>query len=138
MTAPEPSAVIAATPQVEGCTGCGTQRTVLLHPHHGRQCPDHVTLPDGPFRADLAADMVELGRADRAFTYLRGWLARETDTRFARAAASLQPPVIAVGRLTAGVLTADILFGTVRRCWCRRPVHTAGQVECAEHDGYPS
>lgn len=41
-----------------GCTGpgCGTQATVVLHPYKGRQCPAHMTLPPGGFRADLAAD----------------------------------------------------------------------------------
>lgn len=75
---------IALSKPDAGCTArdCGDPRTVLIDGHRGRRCPDHATLPEGPFRADLAADMVELGRADAAFTYLGVWLAAECDRRF--------------------------------------------------------
>lgn len=71
-----------------GCTGCGSQATVQLHPRHGRLCPDHAvlpTVPDGPFRPDLADDMVQLGRADAAFRYLSAYLSAECDRRFGAA-----------------------------------------------------
>lgn len=66
----------------DGCTTCGSQATVLLHPQEGRQCPTHITLPDGPYRPDLAMDMVAMGRVDAAFTYIRACLDREIDRRF--------------------------------------------------------
>lgn len=72
-----------------GCNRCGTQDTVLLHPHHGRQCPQHITLPPGPYRPDLAEHMVELRHADAAWSYLGAYLAREADLRFLRARISL-------------------------------------------------
>lgn len=71
-----------ATETTRGCVGCGSQRTVILCPSRGRLCPSCMTIPAGPFRSDLAADMVELGRIDAAFRYLGGWLARETAARF--------------------------------------------------------
>lgn len=77
---------IVATDPGDGCVGCGTQHTVLLHPRHGRQCPDHITLPPGPFRCDLADDMVEMGRPDAALAYLGAWLNVECDRRFQGAA----------------------------------------------------
>lgn len=67
----------------EGCTVCGSQVTVQLHPHRGRQCPDHITVPPGPFRRDLADDMCDLGRIDAAFAYLRAWLLHQAGLRFA-------------------------------------------------------
>lgn len=39
------------------------------------------TLPAGQFRADLAANMVDLGRGRIAFAYLRSWLHVEADRR---------------------------------------------------------
>lgn len=88
--APAPPAVtIAATGTEFGCTRCGTQKTVQLHPHHGRLCSSHMTLPPGPFRSDLADDIVDFGRADAAFGYLAGWLRREVDRRFAGPIAAL-------------------------------------------------
>lgn len=44
-----------------------------------------TTLPAGQFRADLAANMVELGRAHVAFAYLRSWLHVEGGRRFGEA-----------------------------------------------------
>ena len=89
MTAPDTpiSAVhlVAAKPQ-DGCATCGTQQTVQLHPYRGRQCSDHITLPPGGFRADLAADMVDVGRVDAAWNYLRAWLVAEGVRRFGEVA----------------------------------------------------
>lgn len=116
MTAVEPaSVVLTETDPSFGCSRCGSQKTVLLHPHHGRLCSSHITLPPGMFRAGLAADMVDLGRADAAFAYLRAWMAREIDTRFAGPARAL------AGRER-------------RRCWCGRPINDPNAIECAEHD----
>lgn len=83
---PPPGVHLTATKPDAGCATCGAPDTVLLHPHLGRQCPDHVTLPPGGFRADLAADMVGLGRVDCAFAYLAAWLVAEADRRFAAVA----------------------------------------------------
>jgi hypothetical protein len=77
-----PAVMVEASDLREGCTGCGTQATVLLHPHEGRRCPACMTIPPGPFRRDLADDMVEIGRAHGAFAYLTGWLLREAGERF--------------------------------------------------------
>lgn len=81
-----PPVQLTATPTIKGCTapGCDSQRTVQLHPYHGRQCPEHVTLPPGPFRADLAADMVAMGHPSAAFAYLRAWLDADIDRKFDR------------------------------------------------------
>lgn len=104
--------LLTETDPKRGCTACGSSSTVQLHPHHGRLCPAHMTLPVGPFRSDLSMDIVDFGRADRAFAYLAGWLARECDVRFASARARLRR----------------------RDCWCGRPIHTPGADACAEHD----
>jgi hypothetical protein len=101
--------LVETTDTAAGCASCGAQGTVLLHPHHGRQCPDHITPPPGQYRHDLADDMVDLGRADAAFAYLRAWVAREIDARFA-AVRALDP--LTAGRLTSGVLTADIVLAS--------------------------
>lgn len=106
--------MVEATENTVGCTGCGEQRTVQLHPHLGRRCPVHATVPPGPFQADFAADMVDAGRADAAFGYLAAYLVRETSERFARARARFGP----------------------RRCWCGRPI-SGPDVFCAEHDDGP-
>ena len=83
MTDPAPVAVkLEATPQRYGCTHCGRQQTVQLHPNNGRECPAHVTLPPGSFRSDLAADMVAMGYVSAAFGYLRAWLEAEIGRRF--------------------------------------------------------
>lgn len=82
---------LTATDTERGCARCGTQRTVQLHPAHGRLCSDHATLPVGSYRQGLADDMVDFGRADAAFAHLGAWLAREVDDRFAAAARRLQP-----------------------------------------------
>lgn len=89
MTAPIPAAVppqplvlVQASDLRAGCTGCGSQKTVVLHPRDGRRCPACMTIPPGRFRQDLADDMVELGRVDAAFAYLGGWLAGQIDRRF--------------------------------------------------------
>ena len=65
-----------------GCTGkrpdgrtCGTQRTVVLSSRDGRRCPEHAVLPD-TYRRQLAMDLVDAGRPDTAYTYLRRALAR--------------------------------------------------------------
>ena len=87
-TTPAP-VMLYLTDTVHGCTSCGSQKTVTLHPHHGRRCSDHATLPTGPYRPDLAADMVEFGRADAAFAYLRAHLRREADVRFVKARIAL-------------------------------------------------
>jgi hypothetical protein len=90
LTTPEPVApavlLVAADPK-DGCTavGCGRRSTVQLHPYWDRLCPEHVvlpTVPEGPYRRDLADDMVDLGRAEAAFSYLRAWLAAEVGRRF--------------------------------------------------------
>jgi hypothetical protein len=44
-----------------------------------------TTLPPGQFRADLATDMVDSGRVNVAFAYLRAWLHVEADRRVAAA-----------------------------------------------------
>lgn len=82
---PTPGVSLVDPDPGEGCADCGTQDTVQLHPHRGRLCPEHITLPPGPFRTDLAEHMVELQRADSAFAYLAAWLQRAADERFDRA-----------------------------------------------------
>jgi hypothetical protein len=82
--------LVQATDTENGCTSCGSQKTVTLHPHHGRRCSDHATLPAGPYDRGLALDMVELGRPDAAFTYLAAHLRREADLRFLRLRIGLQ------------------------------------------------
>lgn len=77
--------MVQATDTERGCTICRSQATVTLHPHHGRRCPDHATLPPGRYDRGLAADMVELGRPDAAFAYLAAHLHREANLRFVRA-----------------------------------------------------
>lgn len=85
--------VVNLTPPnlLNGCDAprCHDPHTVMLHPHHGRLCSDHITIPPGAFRADLAADMVALGRIDAAWRYLAGWLEQETTRRFGAAVAAL-------------------------------------------------
>lgn len=103
--------LVTETDPKRGCTACGSRDTVQLHPHHGRLCPDDMTLPVGPFRTDLAADIVDFGRADRAFAYLAGWLTREIEVRFA----------VARSRLIRRP-----------RCHCGRSINTSGAAECAE------
>jgi hypothetical protein len=78
---------VMATQPIHGCTAprCGTQNTVTLHPTHGRRCPDHTVHPSGSYRPGFAADLVDAGRPDVAFRYLRTWLARQCDIRFAGA-----------------------------------------------------
>ena len=90
MTAPQPVFLVGTSP-TEGCTApnCGTQDTVLLHPHHGRQCPEHITLPPGSFRRDLADDMFDLGHVRAAWQYLAAYLAREARDRCAAAVGRL-------------------------------------------------
>lgn len=83
---------IVETPPEEGCSDCGNQQTVQLHPFRGRLCPHHVllpTIPAGPYRHDLGLEMVDLGRPDAALAYLRAWARREVDARFDAAAARL-------------------------------------------------
>lgn len=141
---------LVATDTRFGCAGCGDQRTVQLHPRHGRLCSGCVTIPPGPFQRELAADMVDFGRADAAFGYLGAWLHRRIDERFATAALSLSP--VTVGRLTGGFAQADVVVGRrlaigpagelgpvpfLRTCWCGRPIRDDDAVECAEHDDAP-
>lgn len=120
-----------------GCTSCGSPDTVTVDGVHGRRCgncppgfsPTHLvglhddrrdvgayisSVPSGGFRADFAADMVDMGRPDAAFAYLGAWLARETDARFARAG---MPPIV-VGKLTSGTITADIVLSVALHCFC--------------------
>lgn len=103
-----PTVMVEASNPADGCTGCGSRATVQLHPYRGRRCPDCMTVPPGPFRADFAADLVEMGRPDAAFAYLAAFLAHETGRRFDAAVRRLQP--LTVGRLTSGVLTADVIL----------------------------
>lgn len=89
-----------------GCTSCGAADTVTIDGVHGRRCADcppgfsvghyaslvadrrdagayvRGALPPGPFRQDVAEDMVDVGRADVAFAYLGAYLRRETRDRF--------------------------------------------------------
>lgn len=89
-----------------GCTSCGSADTVTVDGVHGRRCvacppgfsvthydglrADHGdagayvrgALPAGQFRRDLAANMVDVGRADVAFAYLHTHLEREIRARF--------------------------------------------------------
>jgi hypothetical protein len=79
---------LRATPPADGCETCGTPYTVQLTSYRGRLCPDHAimpTIPAGPYRRDLALEMVDLGRADCALAYLNAWLARQIDARFRNA-----------------------------------------------------
>jgi hypothetical protein len=78
------------TPLRQGCVGCGTQKTVRLHPYRGRECPDCVTLPPGALDLGLVGDMFELGRADAVWRYARSWLAREAAARFGAASERLE------------------------------------------------
>lgn len=109
--------MVEATETGVGCSAsrCGDQRTVQLHPHLGRRCSSHITVPPGPFRSDFAADMVEMGRADASFAYLDAWLTREIRDRFAGAIRALEP--LTVGRLTDGTLTMDIVLGSRAVTW---------------------
>lgn len=80
-----PPVMLTATRAEEGCTGCGTQATVQLHPYRGRLCPAHAELPripDGPYRPDFAEHLVDLHRADVAFAYLWTYLTVEAHRRF--------------------------------------------------------
>lgn len=110
-----PPVMVEATDPARGCTGCGDQRTVQLHPHLGRRCSVHATVPPGPFQADFAADMVDAGRADAAFAYLAAYLNREATERFARLRVRLLSPP---------------------RCWCGGPIGPMSSCGCCcvEHD----
>jgi hypothetical protein len=63
--------------------------TVQLHPNHGRLCPVHAVHPSGRYRPGFAEDLTDTGRPDLAFRYLRTWLGRQCDIRFAGARISL-------------------------------------------------
>ena len=94
MTAPLPVVGLQASNPEDGCAAgrCGRRDTVQLHPYRGRLCPAHAqlpTVPPGPYRPDFAAELVELGRADAAFGYLRAFLRVEADRRYAAAAGAL-------------------------------------------------
>lgn len=101
--------------QTTSCTRCGDVDTVTVDGVHGRRCATcppgldpveaaklaahglpgtagayiRAHLPAGCFRHDLADHLVDLGRADSAFTYLRAHMARETDQRFAAASQAI-------------------------------------------------
>lgn len=116
-------------PQRNGCTGCGSLNTVTIDGVRGRRCADcppspsakHLTalvddqldvgpyvrtvatLPPGGYHRGLADDLVEMGRADAAFTYLGAFLAHEIDRRFTAAARRVEPFAAAAERIVVGL-----------------------------------